>query len=229
MFIHRIRAIVFLAALFYGSCKANTNGLSYPTRKVAGISVINTPIVQDAEAFALEHSTYPIYKHVMRSWLYGVLMINANETLSDSIDLEVHAVATLLHDLGWDTTEASPIINADRRFEVDGAFAAREFIQEHQDGKFWHERNVQLGIAMDFSGPAYGVSREDYAAIAKAFPKSDLKDSVNQTIIWLCDTKPQTTYDTWMQPFGERYVDKYDPKGKQRIDLIFQHLTTGNS
>ncbi|ENH74770.1 hypothetical protein FOC1_g10003555 [Fusarium oxysporum f. sp. cubense race 1] len=255
MFIHRTRAIVFLATLFYGSCKANTNGLSYPTRKVAGISVINTPIVQDAEAFALEHCTYPIYKHVMRSWLYGVLMINANENLSGSIDLEVHAVATLLHDLGWDTTEASPIISADRRFEVDGAFAAREFIQEHQDGKFWHERNVQLvwdaialhtersisyfkeldvqvvskGIAMDFSGPAYGVSREDYAAIAKAFPKSDLKDSVNQTIIWLCDTKPQTTYDTWMQPFGERYVDKYDPKGKQRIDLIFQNLTTGNS
>ncbi|KAH7151113.1 hypothetical protein DER46DRAFT_628970 [Fusarium sp. MPI-SDFR-AT-0072] len=200
MFIHRIRAIVFLATLFCGSCEANANGLSYPTRKVAGISVIDTPIVQDAEAFALEHSTYPIYKHVMRSWLYGALMINANETLSDSIDLEVHAVATLLHDLGWDTTEASPIISADRRF--------------------WHERNVQLvwdaialhtersisyfkefdvqvvskGIAMDFSGPAYGVSGEGYAAIAKAFPKSDLKDSVNQTIIWLCDTKPQTTY-----------------------------------
>ncbi|KAI7763226.1 hypothetical protein LZL87_013038 [Fusarium oxysporum] len=165
MFIHRIRAIVFLATLFCGSCEANANGLSYPTRQIAGISVIDTPIVKDAEAFALEHSTYPIYKHVMRSWLYGVLMINANETLSDSIDLEVHAVATLLHDLGWDTTEASPIISADRRFEVDGAFAA-----------------------------PYGVSGEDYAAIAKAFPKSDLKNSVNQTIIWLCDTKPQTTY-----------------------------------
>ncbi|TXB95931.1 hypothetical protein FocTR4_00016390 [Fusarium oxysporum f. sp. cubense] len=127
----------------------------------------------------------------MRSWLYGVLMINANETLSDSIDLEVHAVATLLHDLGWDTTEASPIISADRRFEVDGAFAAQRFIS------YFKELDVQVvskGIAMDFSGPAYGVSREDYAAIAKAFPKSDLKDSVNQTIIWLCDTKPQTTY-----------------------------------
>ncbi|KAF5597438.1 ankyrin-2 [Fusarium pseudoanthophilum] len=220
MFIHQIRAIVFLVTLFYGSCKGYVNGLSYPTRKVAGITVINTPIVQDAEAFALKHSTYPIYKHVMRSWLYGALMINANATLSDRVDLEVHAVATLLHYLGWDTTEASPIISTDRRLEVDGAFAAREFIQEHQDGKFWHERNVQLvwdaialhtersisyfkeldvqvvskGIAMDFSGPSYGVSGEDYAAIAKAFPKSDLKDSVNDTIIWLCDTKPQTTY-----------------------------------
>ncbi|KYG13575.1 hypothetical protein FVEG_17628 [Fusarium verticillioides 7600] len=140
----------------------------------------------------------------MRSWLYGVLMINANETLSDRVDLEVQAVATLLHDLGWDTTEASPIINAGRRLEVDGAFAAREFIQE-----FWHERNAQVvwdaialhtersvsyfkdldvqvvskGMAMDFSRPAYGVSEEDYAAIAKAFPKSDLKDCVNDTII----------------------------------------------
>ncbi|KAF5593202.1 ankyrin-2 [Fusarium pseudocircinatum] len=220
MFIHWVRAIVFLVTLSYGSCKGDVNGLSFPTRKVAGISVINTPIVQDAEAFALKHSTYPIYKHVMRSWLYGVLMINANETLSHSIDLEVHAVATLLHDLGWDTTEASPMISADRRFEVDGAFAARAFLREHQDGRFWHERNVQLvwdaialhtersisyfkeldvqvvskGIAMDFLGPAYGVSREDYAAITKAFPKSDLKDSVNDNIIWLCDTKPQTTY-----------------------------------
>ncbi|KAF4959141.1 hypothetical protein FGADI_1881 [Fusarium gaditjirri] len=143
---------------------------------------------------------------------------------SDSIDLVVHAIATFLHDLGWDMTEESPIFSADRRFEVDGAFAAREFIQEHQDGKFWGERNVQLvwdaialhtersisyfkeldvqvvskGIAMDFSGPAYGVAGEDYAVIAKAFAKNDLKDSVNQTIIWLCETKPQTTYVSYV-------------------------------
>jgi hypothetical protein len=220
MFFHRISASLFLATLFFGSCKANTNGLSYPTRKVAGMSVINTPIVQDAEAFALEYSTYPIYKHVMRSWLYGVLVINANESLKHSVDLQVHSVATLLHDLGWDTTEHSPIISTDRRFEVDGAFAAREFIKNHRDGKYWDDNRVQLvwdaialhtersisyfkerdvqvvskGIAMDFSGTAYGVSEEDHAAIAKAFPKGDLKDNVNQTIIWLCATKPQTTY-----------------------------------
>ncbi|KAF4494916.1 Ankyrin-2 [Fusarium agapanthi] len=125
MFIHRIRLVLLLVTLFCDSCKANSNGLSFPTLKVAGITVVNTPIVQDAEAFALKHSTYPIYKHVMRSWLYEVLMINANETLGNSIDLEVHAVATLLHGLVWDTTEESPIISASRRFEVDGAFAAR--------------------------------------------------------------------------------------------------------
>ncbi|KAF5550959.1 ankyrin-2 [Fusarium mexicanum] len=220
MFIRWTRLLLLLATHFCGSYEANSNGFPFPTPKVAGITVVNTPIVQDAEALALKHSTYPIYKHVMRSWLFGVLMINANEPLGNSIDLEVHAVATLLHDLGWDTTEESPIISANRRFEVDGAFAPREFIQEHQDGKFWHERSVQLVwdatalhtersisyfkelnvqvvskvIAMDFSGPGYGVSGGDYAAIAKASPKGDLKDSVNDTIIWLCVTKPQTTY-----------------------------------
>ncbi|KAF5694019.1 hypothetical protein FDENT_1323 [Fusarium denticulatum] len=160
-------SLILSLVILYRRCKGYVNVLSFSTRKIAGITVINTPIVQNAEAFALKHSTYPIYKHVMRSWLYEVLTINANETLSHSIDLEVHAIATLLHDLGWDTTESSPIISTDRRFEVDGAFAAR---------------------------PAYGVSREDYTAITKAFPKSDLKDSVNDTIIWLSDTKPQTTY-----------------------------------
>jgi hypothetical protein len=202
------------------STAVHTSQNHYPTREIAGVSVINTPIVQAAEAFALEHSSYAIYKHVMRSWLYGVLMLDANETLGHSVDLEVHAVATLLHDLGWDMAEDSTIISTDKRFEVDGAFAAREFIHRHEDGKEWDGRKTQLvwdaialhtersiayfkevdvqvvskGISLDFSGPAYGVPEEKYAAVAKAYPKNDLKDQVNQTIIWLCATKPQTTY-----------------------------------
>ncbi|KAM0268758.1 hypothetical protein ACHAPA_004683 [Fusarium lateritium] len=231
----------------------HTGPHDYPTREIAGIPVINTPIVQAAGAFALEHSSHATYKHVMRSWLYGVLMIDANDTLSQTVDLEVHAVATLLHDLGWDMAQDSTTVSTDKRFEVDGAFAAREFIHQHKDGKEWGDSKIQLvwdaialhtersiayfkevdvqvvskGISMDFSGPAYGVSEEVYAAVAKAYPKDDLKDQVNQTIIWLCATKPQTTYDTWMQPFGERYVDGYNVMGKQRIDIIFQNLTAG--
>ncbi|CAJ0554563.1 Ff.00g130760.m01.CDS01 [Fusarium sp. VM40] len=232
---------------------AHTSQHNYPTREIAGISVINTPLVQAAEDFASEHSSHAVYKHVMRSWLYGVLMLDANKTLGQSVDVEVHAVATLLHDLGWDMAEDSTLVSTDKRFEVDGAFAAREFIHQHGDAKEWDERKVQLvwdaialhtersiayfkevdvqvvskGISLDFSGPAYGVSEEKYAAVAKAYPKNDLKDQINQTIIWLCATKPQTTYDTWMQPFGERYVEDYNVTGKQRIDIIFQNLTLG--
>lgn len=31
--------------------------------------------------------------------------------------------------------------------------------------------------------------------------------------------------DTWMQPWGDRYVEGYDHDGRQRIDLIFQNLS----
>lgn len=193
---------------------------NYPTRTIAGVSVVDTPIVQAAEQFAISHTSHAIYKHIMRSWLYGVLMIDANQTLSEGVDREVHAIASILHDLGWDQTANSTVISPDKRFEVDGAIAARKFIENHDVGGEWGHQRVQLvwdaialhtersiayfkeldvqvvskGISMDFSGPSFGVSPDKYNAVEHEFPKNDLKDSVNQTFIWLCQTKPATTY-----------------------------------
>lgn len=100
----------------------------------------------------------------------------------------MHAVAAILHDLGFDKNPNSTIVSPDRRFEVDGAIAARNFIRAHSDGRGWEERRVQLvwdaialhgdqrialfkepdiamvsrGIAMDFSGPNLGVTEQEY-------------------------------------------------------------------
>jgi hypothetical protein len=193
----------------------------YPTREIAGITVIDTPIVRAAEQYARERSTDTLYAHVMRSWLYGVLAISANEGQSAPVDMEVHAVGALLHDLGWDKTPNSTIISPDRRFEVDGAIAAREFIRSHPDGRNWDEARVQRvwdaialhteqsivpykeldvrviprGVNMDFFGPDIGgVTAEAYAEVGKAFPKVDFHKSVNESMIWLCQTKPASTY-----------------------------------
>ncbi|CAH0047355.1 unnamed protein product [Clonostachys solani] len=243
---------VLLAASFSpasAGLSSTSGSLGYPTREIAGVSVVNTPLVRDAEDYAIKHSSHPVYKHVMRSWLYGVLMINANETLLNNVDLQIHAVSTLLHDLGWYRGNSS-IISPDKRFEVDGANAARDFIRSHEDGKSWDERKVQLvwdaialhtersiayfkeldvqvvsrGIQLDFSGPANGVAEDDYLAVTQAFPKDDLKDSVNSTFLWLCETKPATTYDTWMQPWGDNHVEGYNADGKRRYDIIFKNL-----
>ncbi|KAJ4006002.1 hypothetical protein NW752_001247 [Fusarium irregulare] len=136
MFVKRFSGLLWASVLLFGSAQARSSmDHDFPTRNIAGISVINTPIVQAAEEFSVDHSSDAVYKHVMRSWLYGVLMLDANQTLSRSVDREIHAVATLLHDLGWDKTENSPIVSTDKRFEVDGAIAAREFIHAHRDGK----------------------------------------------------------------------------------------------
>lgn len=193
---------------------------SFPMREIAGVPVVDTPVVRDAELYMRQHSSDWLYKHVMRSLLFGTLIIQHNDTLASAIDLETHAVATLLHDLGWERQLNSSIVSTDRRFEVDGAIAARDFLHEHDDGKLWDDSRIQLvwdsialhtersiayykeltvqvvskGISMDFSGPAFGVTDEEYAAVLEQFPQDDLVDGVNNTFIWLCQTKPGTTY-----------------------------------
>jgi hypothetical protein len=137
------------------------------------------------------------------------------------VDAEAHAVAAILHDLGWDQTPNSTTISPDRRFEVDGAIAARDFIRGHAPNpKAWDNHRVQLvwdsialhtqqsifeykennvavtgnGILMDFLGPAAGVTQKEYDDVIAAYPKTQFKEGVNQTFVWLCQTKPSSTW-----------------------------------
>jgi len=256
------------------SLAGTINGEDYPTRVIAGVTVIDTPIVRDAQAFARAHSTDFVYKHVIRGWLFGALLIQANETLRRSIDLEVHAVANILHDLGWDQTPGSPFISTDRRFEVDGAIAARHFIREHRDGKKWTERRVQLvwdaialhgdpsfadykepdvqivskGIREEFHESNGVINKQQFNAIVREFPNDDFNTGGNQTAIWLCQTKPSTTWgtvnphppsnyplaarpralligspptETFLQGWGDRYVANYSANVLHRIDRVY--------
>lgn len=197
-----------------------SSGHPVPRRTISGVQVVDTPIVRDAHDFALNHSSDFVYKHIMRSWLFGALIIEHNETLRSTVDLEVHAVAALLHDLGWDQTPDSPFISHDKRFEVDGAIAAREFIQNGKYGQEWDGRRVQLawdsialhtqpsiynykelevattgnGIWADFKGPELGITKEEYSAVVSEFPSDGMRDGMNDTMIWLCQGKPATTY-----------------------------------
>ncbi|KAK4186666.1 hypothetical protein QBC35DRAFT_500639 [Podospora australis] len=222
----------------------------YPVRKIAGVSVVDTPIVRAAQEFARSHSSDHTYKHVMRSWLFGAIIISRNETLKKSMDLEVHAVSVLLHDLGWDRTPNSSLVSPDKRFEVDGAIASRKFLKSHKDGRKWDERRVQLvwdaialhterginqykehevavssaGISLDFEGPLFGVQPAEYDAIVREFPKDGFKTALNETFIWLCGGKPFSTYNTWMQPWGDRYVPGYNSSANSRIETIFRNL-----
>ncbi|KAI8953646.1 hypothetical protein F4801DRAFT_536106 [Xylaria longipes] len=201
-----------------GTSSSLTN---YPTRTLGNVTVVDTELVREAQAFAREHSSDITWNHVMRGWLYGTLVIAHNDTLRATVDAEAHAVAAILHDLGWDQTANSPVVSADRRFEVDGAIAARDFIRSHSaDQAAWDDHRVQLvwdsialhtlesifkykedivavtgtGILMDFTGPTAGVTQQEYDTVIAAFPKTQFFQGVNETFIWLCGTKPNTTY-----------------------------------
>ncbi|KAI0394014.1 hypothetical protein F5Y17DRAFT_276899 [Xylariaceae sp. FL0594] len=214
------------------------------TTKIAGVEVIDTQIVRDAQATIKKFPNY-LYSHQMRSWLFGAAMINANETLRRTVDLEVHAVATMLHDLGWDMTPGSRWVSPDKRFEVDGAIGARTWLSEHPIGRFWSpdrvrkvfqsialhgsttiveyfettEATIVASIGLDYHGPGV-VDPVVYNRIAKAFPQTELLSGTNETFTWLARTKPATTYDTWLQPWGEAYVPGYSAKGHRSFDSI---------
>ncbi|KAI0886738.1 uncharacterized protein GGS22DRAFT_158577 [Annulohypoxylon maeteangense] len=221
----------------------------YPNTTYGGITVIDTPIVRLAQEYTRNHSTEAVFKHQMRSWLYGSLIINANETLKNSVDIEVQAVGALLHDLGWDTSPNSPVYTLDHRFEIDGAIAARKFIEKYGDEN-WDARRTQLvwdaialhttrtisyfkefevatigmGIAVDYDKEGAGITTQDFNNIVAAFPDDDLKKATNDTFIYFCATKPAQTYDNQLQPWGERYVANYSTVGNLRIDNIFKKL-----
>src|ERR1700760_1038889 len=75
-----------------------------PTRDIAGISVLDTPIVRQALEFTRTHSDDFTYNHVVRSWILGTAAIQRMPKFNGTIDLEVVAIGTLMHDLGWDIT-----------------------------------------------------------------------------------------------------------------------------
>lgn len=191
----------------------------YPNTTIAGLTVIDTPIVRLAQEFTRNHSTEAVFKHQMRAWLFGSLIIAGNETLKNSVDLEIQAVSALLHDLGWDLTPNSPVTSLDHRFEVDGAIAARKFLDQYGDEN-WDERRKQLvwdaialhttrtiayykeyevqvtsmGISVDYDGLRTGITNETFQQVITEYPNFDLKSATNDTFTAICAYKPAQTY-----------------------------------
>src|SRR6202050_2779729 len=88
----------------------------------AGIKVPDTALVHDAIDLSRSLLEPFLFNHVMRSWLFGVVLA---ESAAIAPDAELLAVAAILHDLSL--TER---YNGENRFEVDGANATREFLKE---------------------------------------------------------------------------------------------------
>ena len=89
---------------------------------VAGISVPNTPIIADALGYAQRLSEPYLFNHAVRSWLFAISIARAKNI---DYDPEVVAIGTILHDIGLTDSVTGP-----KRFEVNGADAARAFVAE---------------------------------------------------------------------------------------------------
>jgi hypothetical protein len=203
------------------------------TRRVAGISVPETPLIDRAIEFARQHSEPYLFNHVMRSWLFAVSIAERHKVEHDA---EVLAVATLLHDLGLAREFAGPL-----RFEVEGANAARRFAREEGvdtrraqliwDGVALNstpsiglhkETEVCLctaGIGLDWGGWGYdSLPAALIAEVVDAFPRLDMKQRFTRDVCWVVETRPTTTYDNFTRDFGERLVPGY--QRPSALDLL---------
>jgi hypothetical protein len=187
-----------------------------PRQTFAGISVVDTPIVRDAIDFARKWGDEMTFNHVFRSFILGSYIIQHDPQYNNTVDQEVQAIGALLHDVGWDVKKG--LVSPDKRFEVDGAIAARGFIRNHTDGKRWEEWRVQkvwdsialhaehgianykeaevqavsLGIEADFTGD--GVPVEVYKRVIAEYPLLDLYSGAKNKMIEICQVKPKSTY-----------------------------------
>jgi hypothetical protein len=197
------------------------------TRVLGGIVVLDTPLITRAMEYARIHSEPYLFNHAVRSWLFAVVL---GELQGIAHDAEVVAVGSLLHDLGLTNG-----FTGHKRFEIEGADAARAFAREHGlDNRrvqliwdtvalnstpsiaLFKEAEVALctaGIGLDYGGPQYDrIPPDALKSILTAFPRREMKRRFADSVCRIVKTRPETTYDNFARDFGERFVPGYKPQ-----------------
>jgi hypothetical protein len=203
------------------------------TRSLAGVLVPDTPLISRAIEYARLHHEPYLFNHSMRSWLFAVTIAEERKVAHD---VEVLAVATLLHDLGLEKAFAGPL-----RFEVEGANVARKFAQgegvdERRSQLIWDgvalnstpslglHKEIEvslctLGIGLDWGGWGYeSLPAAQIATIVDAFPRLEMKKRFARAVCRIVETRSSTTYDNFARDFGERFVPGY--KSPSTVDLL---------
>lgn len=179
-------------------------------KTVAGIAIPDSTLAQQATELLLEHGTEFIYNHSLRVFVFAAL--NGQRTAL-TYDPELLYISSVFHDLGLTQKYSSP----DRRFEVDGANAARDFLRGYDvpenslqlvwDAIALHttigvaehkEAEVALlysGVGLDVMGEGYEhLSARNREEIIGAFPRHDFKKHIIPTFFSGFEHKTETTF-----------------------------------
>jgi hypothetical protein len=197
--------------------------MSGTSQVLGGIMVPDTPLIGRAMEYARTQSEPYLFNHAVRSWLFAVRLGQLQHIAHDA---EVVAIGTLLHDLGLTNCCTGP-----RRFEIEGADAAREFarkggLNDHRLQLIWDsvalnstpsiglykEAEVALctaGIGVEFGFQFDRILPNEMERILTAFPRLGMKRGFTDAICRVVKTKPETTYDNFTADFGERFVPGY--------------------
>jgi hypothetical protein len=98
--------------------------MSQSTETVAGIAIPDSRLADDVTQFVRDTSTQLLYHHSRRVFLWGSLLGGERGL---AFDAELLYVGAMFHDIGLIKGHRSQ----DERFEIDGANAARRFLEEY--------------------------------------------------------------------------------------------------
>lgn len=179
--------------------------------RIAGIAVPDSALAREITELVRDTETELLYHHSRRVFFFGAL---SGEAKALRYDAELLYAAAMFHDMGLMPGHAS----AHRRFEVDGAHAARDFLR----GKGVDERDVETvwtaialhttpgippymrpevalltaGVEMDVLGLGFdtvpAVARE---TVAQAHPRGPaFKEGIVEAFYQGIRHKPDTTF-----------------------------------
>ena len=179
---------------------------------IAGIRIPDSALGRAATEFIREVSTQLLFDHSRRVFLWGSLQ---GEQLGLDFDPELLYVGAMFHDLGLVEGHRS----VHERFEIDGANAAREFLERHglpeeQVMTVWESialhttpevprykqpevRLVTLGVEFDVLGWHFDeLSPEQRAEVLAAHPRTGFKQGIIEAFSSGMRDKPETTFGT---------------------------------
>ncbi|HEX6713723.1 MAG TPA: HD domain-containing protein [Thermoleophilaceae bacterium] len=179
---------------------------------IAGIPVPDSAIAREATEFVQDVSTPLLFDHSRRVFLWGSLQ---GEKLGLDYDPELLYVGAMFHDIGLVEGHRSE----HERFEIDGANAARAFLECHglpekQVMTVWEAialhttpeiprykqpevRLVTLGVEYDVLGLHFNeLSAEQRQAVLTAHPRPGFKEGIIAAFAGGMRDKPETTFGT---------------------------------
>ncbi|MFD8492730.1 HD domain-containing protein [Amycolatopsis sp. NPDC059657] len=179
---------------------------------IAGVAIPDTELARAATALVRRVADDTLFHHSRRVFLWGSLKAAARGL---AVDPELAYVGGLFHDLGLTAEYGSK----ERRFELDGAEAARDFLLEHGRSEV-DARNVWLAVALhttpeiphhlapevavvtlgvetDVLGLDLGEIPEDRRAeVVAAHPRPDFKNRILRAFHDGMAHRPDTTFGT---------------------------------
>lgn len=198
---------------------------------ILGITIPDSALARDITQLIRDTESAMLFQHSRRVYLWGAL-IGRRQRLN--FDPELLYAAAMFHDIGI----TSGYQHSQRRFEVDGANAARDFlrargISEREVEKVWlaialhttpgipehlhpEVALVQAGAGLDMTGRGYDdFTAQEHAAVAAACPRDhDFAHQVIDTFYDGLKHRPASTFGT----FNDDFLCFKDPSFR-RADL----------